>query len=171
MDLLRNYDIEISKLNLGQYAYHFQIDDKFFELFDYSLIDHGNLLVDLALEKKDSHIALAFSGKGTIELICDRSLEKFDYQIGIEKELILKYGEMAEELSDEIEIIPFNTRNINVARYIYEFISIEIPMKKLHPRYENESKEDQIIYSSGNDKDTLEADPIWNKLKKLKHKK
>ena len=171
MNLLKNYDIDISKLNLGQYEFQFQIKDEFFELFDYSLVDQGNLTVEVSLEKKTSFIALSFNIQGTIKLICDRSLDSYDFVLKTEKEIVLKYGEEAQELSDEIEIIPYNLQAINVARFIYEFISIEIPMKKLHPRYGNESNEDQIIFTSGDDFESMDIDPRWSELKKLKQKK
>lgn len=172
MNLLRNYDIDISKLDLGQHDFHFQIDDKFFGLFDYCLIDHGSLSVEVVLDKKTSFIALAFGIVGNIQLICDRSLDSFDFDLETEDEIVLKYGEEAQELSDEVEIVPSNIQSFNVARYIYEFISVAIPMKKLHPRYANEPVEDQIIFSSQDDDEIEKSDidPRWSELKKLKNK-
>jgi uncharacterized protein len=172
MNLLKNYDIDISKLNLEQYDFRFQIKDEFFELFDYSLIDHGKLSADVLLDKKTSFIALNFKINGIIELICDRSLDSFDYELNIENEIVLKYGDEALEVSDEVEIIPNNIQRINVAKYLYEFISVSIPMKKLHPRYADEPAEDQIIFSSNNEEeDKSDVDPRWSELKKLKNKK
>lgn len=171
MNLLKSYDIDISKLDLGQHEFQFQIEDEFFELFDYSLIDHGRLSVHIDLEKKTSFIALVFKIHGSIKLICDRSLDSYDFELKTEKEMVLKYGIEAQELSDAIEIIPFNTQIINMARFVYEFISIEIPMKKLHPRYKDEPVDDQIIFSSGDDLTSPDIDPRWSELKKLKHKK
>jgi uncharacterized metal-binding protein YceD (DUF177 family) len=171
MKSLKSYDIDISTLGLGQYEFQYQIEDEFFELFDYSLIDHGSLSIQVVLEKKTSFLDLIFTIEGTIKLICDRSLDSYDFVLKTEKEIVLKFGEEAEELSDEVEIIPFNTQIINIARFIYEFISVEIPLKKLHPRYDNEPLEDQIIYSSEDAPASAEIDPRWSELKKLKHKK
>jgi uncharacterized protein len=171
MNLLRDYDIDISKLNLGQHDFHFQIEDKFFELFDYSLIDHGSLSVELVLDIKTSFMALTFSIKGYIKLICDRSLDSFDFDLETENEIVLKYGEEAQELSDEVEMVPFNSQFINIARYVYEFVSVAIPLKKLHPRYADEPVEDQIIFSSQEDDiEKSDIDPRWSELKKLKNK-
>ena len=171
MNVLKDYDIELSKLELGQHDFHYQIEDKFFELFDYSLIDHGSLSAEITLDKKTSFISLEFSIKGTIELICDRSLDSFDYDLETEREIVLKFGKEARELSDEIEMIPFNTQLINIGKYLYEFISVSIPLKKLHPRYKDESAEDQVIFSSKEDEEEiLDIDPRWSELKKLKNK-
>ena len=172
MRLLKKYDIDISKLNLGKYDFSYQIDDEFFELFEYSLIKQGELSVDLEVDKKTSFISLGFQIRGSIKLICDRSLDTFDFDLKTENEIILKYGDEAIELSDDVEIIPFNTQQVNVAKYMYEFISVAIPMKKLHPRYNEEIDEDQIIYSSNEDEEEnkAEIDPRWIELKKLKNK-
>ncbi len=171
MNLLKDYDIELSKIDLGLHEFHYQIKDEFFGLFDNSLIDHGSLKVELILDKKTSIISLLFRIKGTLALICDRSLDGFDYDLETESEIVLKFGEEAGELSDQIEMIPFNTQMINVGKYIYEYISVAIPMKKLHPRYENDSMDDIIVFSSKNEQEeNSNIDPRWSELEKLKNK-
>ena len=171
MNLLKNYDIDISKLNLGQHEFRFQIDDSFFELFDYSLIDHGEMTSVVELEKKTTFISLIIKINGFVKLTCDRSLDAFDYGLETEDEIILKYGDEAKEIADDVEIIPFNTQKINVGKYLYEFINIAIPMKKLHPRYNDEANEDQIIFSSRDEQEEqVKEDPRWSELKKLKNK-
>ena len=171
MNLLNQFNIDIGKLAVGQYDYTFKINNTFFELFDYSLVDHGDLKVKLQLEKKTSFITLNYEIEGVVELVCDRSLDKYDHQINTQNKIILKYGDEEKELTEEIEVIPFNTQKIDVSRHIYEFISVSVPMKKLHPRYLNETPEDQIIYSSSNDEEEdHNLDPRWSELKKLKKK-
>ena len=172
MNLLDKFDIDIAKLGLGQYNFSFKIDHEFFELFEYSLVDRGDFQVKLELEKKTSFITLNYQITGTVELTCDRSLDQYDHPLDIEEKVILKYGEEPKELTDEIEIISFNTQRINISKHIYEFISVAIPMKKLHPRFKDETPDDQIIYSSSADdaKEDQEIDPRWSKLKKLKGK-
>ncbi len=171
MNLLKDYDIEISKIDLGLHEFHYQIRDEFFGLFDNSLIDHGSLKVELILDKRTTNMLLLFRIKGTLALICDRSLDEFDYDLETENELILKFGEEAGELSDQIEMIPFNIQMINVGKYIFEFICVAIPMKKLHPRYKNDSMDDIIVFSSKNEKEeNSKIDPRWSELEKLKNK-
>ena len=172
MILLRNYDIDISKLALGQHTFLFQIEDEFFELFDYSLIKEGSLSVKVDLEKSTSFVSLAFEISGFVVLICDRSLDPFNHELLVNNEIVLKYGEEAREVSDEIEIIPSNTQRVNIAKYLYEFISVSVPMKKLHPRYEDDPADSQIIFSSeSGEKEKSDIDPRWSELKKLKNKK
>ena len=101
--------------------------------------------------------------------------------------MILKFGDHDEELTEEIEIIRRNTAQINVARYIFDFIVLSLPMKKLHPSQRSGADDDSaeptgeegtLVYSSGAPADeaaTDEAtdddapiDPRWEALKKLK---
>jgi uncharacterized metal-binding protein YceD (DUF177 family) len=64
---------------------------------------------------------------------------------------------------------------LELGQYMYEFINLAIPMKKLHPRYQDEvedGEEVKLIYSSGTTSTDAESDedidPRWDKLKKLK---
>jgi len=124
---------------------------------------------------------LQFHIIGSVELICDRTVEPFDYPLDIEQKLILKYGEENEELTDEIEIISRHTQQINLAQYVYEFIGLAIPMKKLHPKCAQgdypENEEGILVYSSQTavqeeedkgDSSEEATDPRFNILKKLK---
>lgn len=178
MSELEKFNIDIYKLPNATHNYQFEIGNSFFEAFENSIVEKGKGKVNLVLEKTDNFIKLDFQINATIELECDRSLDLFDYPIHSENTLLLKFGDSEEEINDEIMVIPHEKQRINLAQYIYEFIGLSIPMKKLHPRYEDESEEDELIYSSedqapdapdNKDQDSDEdIDPRWQKLKKLK---
>jgi uncharacterized metal-binding protein YceD (DUF177 family) len=169
MNLLKEFDIHISKLTLGQHDYSHKIDDRFFELFEYSLVEHGALQADLILDKKLTFLQLSFDIKGNVRLICDRSLDEFDFPVDCRHDLIIKFGDEDQEISDKVEVVQHGTQTINIAKYIYEFVTLEIPMKKLHPRYQEKSGETPIVFSSGDsDNDESGSDPRWNELKKNK---
>ena len=178
-DLLK-YWIEFIGLENRVHDFQYIIDDRFFKNFDGSEIKKGSLSCLLHLNKTDNFIDLDFNITGSVELICDRSLDVFEHVLDIKKHMLLKYGEENKEIDDEIEIISRNRQGINIAQYIYEFIAISIPMKKLHPRYsevENMPQENELLYSSSPDdiKDSQEneeniIDPRWEALRKLKNK-
>lgn len=176
MNVRKQFDLDIYKLSNKKHYYEFDIDDRFFESFDDSLIQHGKLRVNLILDKTLTMIVADFSLKGIIELICDRSLDEFDYPVETEKQLIFKFGDQFEELSDEIILIPRESQKLDVSQYIYEFVGLEVPMKKLHPRYlqeeDDEAEQTKFIYSTKKveSKEDYSEDPenIWEKLKNLK---
>lgn len=177
MKALRPYDIHIYKLSNGEHDYEFEISDSFFELFDSEYISKGQFKAFVTLRKSDSMIPMTFNIKGSIELTCDRSLDLFDHPLEIERDMIYKYGEEEKELSEDVYVIYKDTQTMNIAAILFEFIGLEVPMKKLHPRFvvEDDDEEYEMIYSSEEDteeQDEEEAiDPRWAALKDLNKKK
>ena len=49
---------------------------------------------------------------------------------------MFKYGDKDEEITDEIMIIHRDTATLELGQYIYEFIALAIPLKKLHPKFQ-----------------------------------
>ncbi|GAB3797757.1 DUF177 domain-containing protein [Spirosoma humi] len=178
MNTLRAYDINIVGLDNKRYEYDFTSDSSFFAALDQELIKTGNVETHVVLEKSETMIRLDFHIVGTVEQTCDRSLDEYDEPVDTRQTMLLKFGDHNEELSDEIELIERNTATINVARYIFEFLSLSLPMKRLHPRFRDEDDQDdeqevKLIYSSSDEANDDEAngqpeiDPRWAALRKL----
>ncbi len=179
--VLSKYDIHIHGLEEKSYEYDFEGSDEFFREFEQDLIESGSFRVAVLLDKTISTIRLTIHITGTIKLICDRSLEEFDEPLSITEKYIYKYGDRREVISDEIEIIPFGTPKINISQHIFDFISLSVPMKKLHPRFRNETGNEEedgiLIYSDQSEVQDEEknqqeesTDPRWAALLKLKNK-
>jgi uncharacterized metal-binding protein YceD (DUF177 family) len=172
MNALNAFDIEIQNLKPGAHHFSFSVGDEFFQAFDYGMIDSGDLKVELDLQKSETLVDMLFNISGVVELTCDRSLDTFDHPMQLEEQMVLKYGEEAGEVDEHMEVIPWNTYTVNVARYLYEMITVAIPMKKLHPRYEQQENErDELIYVAGGDqKPDMDDNATWEQLKKFKDK-
>ncbi|CCG98956.1 protein of unknown function DUF177 [Fibrella aestuarina BUZ 2] len=180
MNALRPYDINIAGLENKRYEYDFTSDKSFFQVLEQQLIGDGNVTTHLVLDKSETMIRLDFSIQGSVEQICDRSLDPYDESVDTNRTLYLKFADRNEELTDEIELIERNTQTINVARYIFDFIVLALPMKRLHPRFrateedDDEESEGKLIYTSGSTTDADETneetpavDPRWEALRKL----
>ena len=172
MRILEKYRIDIFKLSNEVHEYHFEIDNDFFALFEFGEIKEGKGTCDIALDKTSAMITMVFKIDTDIALVCDRSLDQFDYPINSEEQVMFKYGDEEADLSDEVKVITQSTQSINIAHYLFEMIITKVPMKKLHPRFDtsDEEAEDEIIYSSGDDESTPEEetiDPRWAALKNL----
>jgi len=172
---LSKYTIGIYGLEDKPYEFDYELGPAFFAELAQDLIEKGEFQVHLRLEKSSTMIQLWFDIKGKAELTCDRSLELFDEPVDAHNRMILKFGDHDEELTEEISVINRNTTQINVAGYIYEFIALALPMKKLHPDLrkpeEDEEETETLIYSSEKRDDsgnTEKTDPRWEALKKLK---
>ncbi|MCS7017854.1 MAG: DUF177 domain-containing protein [Cytophagales bacterium] len=155
MKAFKPYDIDILALKEKTHRYEYVIDETFFALFEGRLVERGTCKVVLHVEKSLNVLTFHFNISGTLELTCDRSLEPFTDPIALQERIFYKFGEEAKELTEDVMIIPHGTTTINVAHHIYDFISLAIPMKKLHPRFRNEealladdNQETLLIYSS-----------------------
>lgn len=174
----QDFSINVFSLKIGDHEFDYEIDGTFLKLFNPDLVEEAKIDTLIELRKSETMIEAHFTIKGTVELACDRSLEHYTDEVNIQKRMFFKFGEQAEELSDEIEIIPYHQHEIDVSHLIYEFIAISIPMKKLHPKFREEEQDgelESLIYSSG--QETVESeseednndkiDPRWEALKNI----
>ncbi|MEO9871337.1 YceD family protein [Ekhidna sp.] len=170
MKELKAFKIEIFGLSNSTHDFSFTFNDDLFAHFENSLVSKGKGACDVILTKTDAMITLNLTIKGSIELECDRSLELFDFPISVNKEIVYKYGDEEKELSEDVFVILKGEQEINIASFLYESISLEVPMKKLHPKFQDEPDSDGMIYISETDKESQEesTDPRWEALKKLK---
>ena len=173
---LRAYRVNIIGLSNKVHQFQFEIGNEFFSHYGKDIVSEGNFEANVSLDKRETFIEASFLIKGTAKLICDRSLDPFEHPVKINKKIVFKYGDADEELSDEIIMIHRDSDSLELGQYMYEFITLEIPMKKLHPRFQDEEENDdsvgKIIYTSGessdDNKNGEDIDPRWEKLKKLK---
>ena len=132
----RLYNIDIFSLRNGKHDFAYEIDERFFAAMQDSLVEKGTLKVIVELQKSDNMIVMQFDIKGEITLLCDRSLEEFQFPIDAQNTLVFKFGESFKEVSDELIVLATGTATINLFQYIYEFIAVQVPFKKLHPKFE-----------------------------------
>ena len=69
------------------------------------------------------------------------------------------------EISEDLIHIPEGLQQLDFTQYIFELISIEIPWRKVHPKFEqdeeDEDSEDSLFYTSG-EEETEESEPTQN---------
>ena len=169
--------INVFSLKVGEHRLSYHITGEFVEFFYPGLVEDASVKVDVILKKSETMVELVCYSKGTVELLCDRSLEAFTEPIDKEDRLFLKFGDEAQELSEEIIIIPYHQHEVDLSQFVYEFIALAVPMKKLHPKFREESADEEevsgeiLIYSSSeeqNDEESSEpVDPRWEALKHI----
>ena len=169
-----DFKVNIIGLSLKPHRFEYVFGDDFFKLYGTSLLESGQFEAEIRLDKGETLIEANFSITGQAHLVCDRTLEPFDLQMDINRRILFKYGQEEKELSEEIVLITREQANLDLGQYLYELITVNLPMKRLHPRFgDDESTEDdiQLVYSSPVDESKKEEDtidPRWEKLKKLK---
>ncbi len=174
------YRINIIGLSNKVHQFDYELDASFFREYGTDLLPSGNFKVNISLDKRETFLEANLRIQGTAHLVCDRSLEPFDYPIDTRRKVVFKYGEQDEEITDEIMIIQRDTAWIEMGQYMYEFIALSVPLKKIHPRFRDDdegsdgNREGRIVYTSGAagddgpDDNNDETDPRWNALKDLK---
>ena len=172
---LKAYNIAFKGLGLGEHEYEFQIGKRFFEYFDGGIAEDGNVKINLQLEKQSALIVLWFHVEGTVKIQCDRCLEIFDQPIKSQNKVFVKYGEENFEEGDDVIWIGVDDTHINVAKLIYDFIILSIPIKHVHP--EDASGKSQcnpdmlkrlnMMSVKGKSAEEPVSDSRWDELKKL----
>ncbi|AHM59427.1 hypothetical protein D770_05820 [Flammeovirgaceae bacterium 311] len=179
------YDIDIYRLPNGEHLYEMPLNDEFFSLFDFGLLEKGTGTANIQLVKTETMITVTAGVTGAVELTCDRSLEQYPHPVSLQEVLYIKYGDEEMPLEDDLLMITHNTQKINLAQFLYEIIGASLPMKKIHPDYRREDDDDEddisegtVVYSSSidneaeaesgteNEDDTV--DPRWQILKNLR---
>jgi uncharacterized protein len=175
---LKQFSIPFSGLKIGKHQFDFEIDNTFFDAYEYSLVKKGSLKAEVEVDKQETMLILMFQINGTIVLDCDKCLAEFNSPISIRERQIVKFAE--DDLqSDDLEIIMLNKKEseLNVADLIYEFITVGVPYIKICEQNGDGQQCDQemiakleslAVGSNNEEKETEDEDPRWSALKKLK---
>jgi len=124
------YTIKFGGLPAGLHEYEFKLDHTFFTRFESSEIERANLDVKALLTKQNSLLQLKVDIEGTVGLDCDRCMKDFDFPIEASESLVIKHGEPAES-TDEILVIPEGLEEFDVSHYLYEYIVLAIPARRV----------------------------------------
>ena len=149
--VVNGFSVNIVSLSQKAHEFKYTIGKAFFDEFGKDLLEEGQFEATVVLDKHDTFIEGSFLIQGVARLVCDRSLESFDHPIKSRHKLLFKFGEQDGEVADDIEIISRDKQTLNIGQYLYEFIGLALPMKRIHPKYqkdEMENAEGGIIYSS-----------------------
>lgn len=178
-------------LKIGNHTFEFDITNAFFEQFEYSLIEKGNVRVTLTLEKKETMMIGDFSINGTIEASCDLCNGPVEVEINGEYQLIFKFDDKPSD--DETLIIVYPEEfELDLEDNILELITVSLPARVVHNDGECDGEMLEILneYLVNSDDDDFEEseneenineepnedddyiDPRWAALKDLgKNKK
>ncbi len=165
MNALKDYIIPFVGLKEGVHEFTFDLDARFFESFEYSEIKEGKVHVIMSMEKQNRMMIFIFNIKGYVKLPCDRCLDELDFPVEGNERLIVKFGEEWKEETEEILIIPEKESSIDVSDFIYEYIMLLLPYKRVHT---DESECNKDVVDKLSQHAAIETDPRWEALKALK---
>ncbi len=172
---LKEYTIPFVGLKQGLHQFEYQIDNTFFEHFEFDEFNAAAVKTELEFNKKTTMFELQFKATGTVNVNCDLTNEPFDLPIENELFLVVKFGNEYNDENEEILILPHGEYEINIQQYIYELIVLAIPSKRVHPGVEDGTLKSDILEKLDElsptentiVEDQEETDPRWDKLKNL----
>ena len=178
MKSLRQYIIPFKGLKNGIHELEFIAGDKFFEQYELLEIKKGNINISVSLHKKPEILILDFSIKGFVNVMCDRCLDEFNLPINYSGTIYVKFSEDKFQENknypaNDLIFISSSENEINISHYIYEFIYLSLPYKRIHPYDEkgnsmcNKQMLNKIEEFTIFKKENKIEDPRWDKLKKL----
>lgn len=176
MKLLNEYSIPFTGLKLGVHQFEFEVNDSFFEEFEYSLVKSGKLNIALDLEKQETMMILHFHIKGSIQLGCDVCLANYPYLVDFKERQIVKLSgdDNLEDDTEEIIVLKRSDTEINVASLIYEFINLAAPyISRCDDEGNTEWCDSEMIeklkqLAPGPKEEIEDVDPRWEALKNIK---
>jgi uncharacterized protein len=129
--------VRISGLSEGKHDFSFNLGQEFFALFEQTEIEQGEVYAGVVLEKSAGAMALHFHLSGKVQVLCDRCLDPFMIAISSDQQLIVKRGDVPGDIGDDVIVIGQEDHEIDIRQYLYEFIVLALPIKRIHPADEN----------------------------------
>ena len=180
MNKTKEYLIPFVGLKLGKHQFEYQINNAFFEIFDYNEFQNSNIKVNVVLEKKSNMLELSFKHSGTVNVHCDLTSEDFDLPIKGKMKLIVRFGETYNNDNEDLLILPFGEFEIDVSQSIYEMIVLSVPLRRVHPGVKDGSLNTEALTKlkeltikeqkkepKKEEQKEENIDPRWDKLKQL----
>ena len=173
MKSLRNYSIPFTGLAQGKHHFEFDVDDAFFNEFDYSLVKKADLKCEVEMEKQETMLILDFHITGTIDATCDKCLSQYPQELDVREQQIAKFSDEAIDEDDEIIALGKNEHEVMLAGLIYEYINVAVPFIAVcnnegNTPYCDKEMLDKLNNLSANNEQDENPDPRWDALKKIK---
>lgn len=123
---------------------------------------------EIRFDRKLDRIKVDFTVNVVFDFECDRSLDHFDYPLSVSYTVVFdpSLEEDEDQENSALRRIELSSNKLSIQKEVRDSLLLEIPIKKLHPRYYDE--DGNVIpfeetFSSGD-----EIDDRWEALKKLK---
>lgn len=130
--------------------------------------------LELDFERLHDSIKVIFFVGGIARLTCDRSLEVFDYPISRSYTVLFRVDHVV-DVEDEFTAarkLDLNKNKLDLTEMVRETILLEVPIKKLHPRFlDEDGNPTQFEIDYGGDEQLGGEDSRWDALKKIQQPK
>ncbi|HMZ46463.1 MAG TPA: DUF177 domain-containing protein [Chitinophagaceae bacterium] len=138
----RDFDIAFVGLKPGIHVFEYRLEDQFF--LNYGNQDFSNCIanIKLHLDKHAGFMQLKFDIDGTVNVNCDRCGNTIQQQLWDEFNIIVKMTDEPEIMNEQEEdpdiyYISRGESHIHISDWLYEFVSLSVPMQNICGNDEN----------------------------------
>lgn len=167
MNAMAPYSIPVLGLKTGVHHLKYALDGAFFRHFEGSPIEEAAIDVALSFDKRPDMLLLDFELSGAVGAICDRCNADIRLPIRDGRQLIVKYGDAEGETEDEVVFISREASEFNVAKYLYEFSILALPITNTYDCQSDPNPPCNFDILKYLEEDTEErrSDSVWDSLK------
>lgn len=177
MKKMNDFLIPFVGLKLGKHQFEYQVDNAFFDAFEYDDFNSSDIRIKVNFEKKSTMLEVQLEHSGTVNVACDVTGEDFDMPIDGNLKLVVNFGDEFNNDNEELLILPHGEHQLDVSQYIYEMIVLSVPLRRVHSGVLDGSLKNAALdklneisvteINTDSESDTEEIDPRWDKLKQL----
>lgn len=165
------YNVDLKGMKASSLDMEFDLDNAFFADIDGEEFQKGTVKAKVTVKKGRDIFDFSFALTGTVVVPCDRCLDDLEIEVDTVNTLRVKLGDSYADEGD-IVIIPEQEGDLNIAWYLYEFIVLALPMKRVHaPGKCNHEMTGRLKKHSaeavGDEDEEMQVDPRWAGLKDI----
>jgi uncharacterized metal-binding protein YceD (DUF177 family) len=132
----REFEIAFVGLKPGIHEFKYEVDKNFFANYSQADFTNCRASISVKLEKNTSFMMLKFEIGGTVNVICDRCGNTLNMDLWDEFNMVIKQVENPNEMNEneedpDIFYISRTESHLQLADWIYEFVSLSIPMQRM----------------------------------------
>jgi uncharacterized metal-binding protein YceD (DUF177 family) len=125
------YNIPFLGLKIGHHTFEFKVEQAFFAEREYSIVHHGNVVVTLQLERKETMLIALYHIDGVVSSACDRCGEPVEVPVKGEYRIVYKFG--FEDSGDEsLVVLHPDAYMLELDDVFYELITLSLPNRLKH---------------------------------------
>src|SRR5690606_29488736 len=105
----------------------------------------ADINLDVLLEKMSTLIEITLTYKGSVNVACDITNERYDQELSGSYEFVVKFGEEYNDEEEDLLIIPHGSYEVNIAQYVYETLVLAVPLRRVHPGVKDGTLKSDIL--------------------------
>lgn len=165
MEALPEHTIAIGGLKDGNHSFTFELGPDFFTACGREDLLGGSAHVEVRLEKNNHLVVARIHVDGHADMLCDHCNAPMQQPLDGGQRQIFKLTGEEEGDDDELVSLASDTTEINLTHYIYECISLHLPIRHVHPA---DGCDPAVTAVLDRIQTNHEPDPRWAALDNLK---